>query len=289
MAFDLGRCPDENMLVMLAEGVLEGPDRSAVDRHLDGCPECSQLVGHLARLAAPGRPAPQRYKVIRQIGEGAMGVVWEAEDTSLSRRVALKFVRPEGADNRALRKRLLREARALAQVRHPNVVSVYDAGEADDEVCLVLELVIGTNARAWRNARPRGFDEIFAVWRQAAAGVAAVHRAGIVHRDIKPDNVLVADTDGRVLVGDFGLATGDFGLTTTTNITASGKRSWASVRSAARRSRRSCSRCPSPSSCRSARIPRSAACSTCCRAGSIRIPTSDIRMSTRSSSRSTAR
>ena len=222
MAFDVGHCPDENILVMLAEGALEGPERSAVDRHLDGCPECSQLVGHLARLAAPARPAPQRYKVIRQLGEGAMGVVWEAEDTSLSRRVALKFVRPEGADNRALRKRLLREARALAQVRHQNVVSVYDAGEADDEVCLVLELVIGTNARAWRNAAQRTFDEIYAVWRQAAAGVAAVHRAGIVHRDIKPDNVLVADADGRVLVGDFGLATGDFGLTTTTNLTASG-------------------------------------------------------------------
>jgi eukaryotic-like serine/threonine-protein kinase len=222
MAFEVGVCPDENMLVLLAEGALEGAERSAVDRHLDGCAECSQLVGHLARLAAPGRPAPQRYKVVRQIGEGAMGVVWEAEDSSLHRRVALKFVRPEGADNRALRKRLLREARALAQVRHPNVVSVYDAGETDDEVCLVLELVIGTNARAWRNAAPRSFEAIYAVWRQAAAGVAAVHRAGIVHRDIKPDNVLVADHDGRVLVGDFGLATGDFGLTTTTSITQSG-------------------------------------------------------------------
>jgi eukaryotic-like serine/threonine-protein kinase len=218
---DDAACPDENLLVMLAEGVLEGPERQRIDRHLDGCPECSQLVVHLARLAAPGRPAPPRYKVIRQIGEGAMGVVWEAEDTNLHRKVALKFVRPEGADNRALRRRLLREARALAQVRHANVVSVYDAGEADDEVCLVLELVTGTNARTWRQAGPRSLDEIVEVWKQAAAGVAAVHRAGIVHRDIKPDNVLVSD-DGRVLVGDFGLATGDFGLTTTTNLTESG-------------------------------------------------------------------
>ena len=213
-------CPDENVLTALAEGVLEGAARLEVDRHLDGCAECHKLVAVLARLAAPPRPAPPRYKIIRQLGEGAMGVVWEAEDTSLNRRVALKFVRPEGADNRALRRRLLREARALAQVRHQNVVSLYDAGEADDEVCLVLELVVGTNARVWRDAVPHTFAEIQDVWRQAAAGVAAVHRAGIVHRDIKPDNVLVAD-DGRVLVGDFGLATGDLGHTTT-NLTISG-------------------------------------------------------------------
>lgn len=221
-------CPDENELVLLAEGALEGDERRRIDRHLDGCAECSRLVGHLAKLAVPnampgslvGAPAaPVRYKIVRQIGEGAMGVVWEAEDTKLDRRVALKFVRPEGAVDESLRRRLLREAKALARIRHRNVVAVFDAGEADDEVCLVLELVVGTNARAWRDARPRTHDEIVGVWRQAAAGVAAVHRAGIVHRDIKPDNVLVAD-DGRVLVGDFGLATGDLG--TTLNLTITG-------------------------------------------------------------------
>ena len=224
-------CPDENELVLLAEGGLEGKARRRIDRHLDGCAECSRLVGHLAKLAvpgqtpgtfgeaAPGLAVPIRYKIIRQIGEGAMGVVWEAEDTNLHRRVALKFVRPEGAKDQALRRRLLREAKALARVRHANVVSVFDAGEADDEVCLVLELVVGTNARAWRDAAPRSHDEIVEVWRQAAAGLAAVHRAGIVHRDIKPDNVFVAD-DGRVLVGDFGLATGDLG--TTMNLTVTG-------------------------------------------------------------------
>jgi serine/threonine protein kinase len=218
-------CPDENVLVSLAEGSIDGEDRRAIDRHLDGCAECSKLVAHLAKLAVPEwrdagavnvRSGPtERYKIVRQLGQGAMGVVWEAEDTNLGRRVALKFVRPEGANKQSLRRRLLREARALAQIRHVNVVQVFDAGEADDEVCLVLELVDGTNARAWREAAPRTLDETLAVWRQAAAGLAAVHRAGIVHRDIKPDNVLVA-ADGRVLVGDFGLATGDLGVTTTT-------------------------------------------------------------------------
>jgi serine/threonine protein kinase len=213
-------CPDENVLVRLAEGVLEGSTRAEIDRHLDTCPDCTLLVAELARLAAPARNAPKRYQVIRQLGAGAMGVVWEAEDTNLHRRVALKFVKPEGVDDGRLRKRLLREARALAQIRHPNVVSVYDAGEADDEVCLVLELVTGANARTWRDAAQHSISEIVHVWKQAAAGVAAVHRAGIVHRDIKPDNVFVSD-DRRVLVGDFGLATGE-GVNTTTSLTVSG-------------------------------------------------------------------
>jgi serine/threonine protein kinase len=215
-----GSCPDENLLVELAEGKLVGSARTAIDRHLDTCAECSRLVIELAKLASPARNAPKRYQVIKQLGAGAMGVVWEAEDTHLHRRVALKFVKPEGVDDAALRKRLLREARALAQVRHPNVVAVYDAGESDDEVCLVLELVTGGNARAWRAAKPRTMQEILGVWRQAAAGIAAVHRAGIVHRDIKPDNVFVAE-DHRVMVGDFGLARGDV-MDTTTSLTVSG-------------------------------------------------------------------
>ncbi|MBA2538382.1 MAG: serine/threonine protein kinase [Deltaproteobacteria bacterium] len=217
-----GTCPDENLLVELAEGKLVGSARRAIDVHLDTCAACSRLVIELAKLAGPSHPhnAPKRYKVIKQLGAGAMGVVWEAEDTHLHRRVALKFVKPEGIDDKALRKRLLREARALAQVRHPNVVAVYDAGESEDEVCLVLELVTGTNARTWRSAKPRTLPEVLAVWRQAAAGIAAVHRAGIVHRDIKPDNVFVAD-DNRVMVGDFGLARGDV-MDTTTSLTVSG-------------------------------------------------------------------
>ena len=81
-----------------------------------------------------------------------------------------------------------------------------DVGESTDELCPALARGSGSAARPWRAAQPRRTDDIRAVWRQAAAGIAAVHRAGLVHRDIKPDNILVAD-DGRVLVGDFGLAT----------------------------------------------------------------------------------
>lgn len=231
-------CPDENAWSALGEGGVGDDAREALERHLDGCERCSRLVAELAWLATADasvpdgegpteRARPDRYRIVRQLGQGAMGIVWEAEDTQLGRRVALKWVRPEvsadavagaaarpwaGASPPALaRARLWREARALAQLRHPNVLTVHDVGEVDGEVFLALELVRGKNARAWRAAAERTPTEVLAVWCAAAAGLAAVHRAGLVHRDIKPDNVLVAD-DGRVLVGDFGLAKGDAGL-----------------------------------------------------------------------------
>jgi serine/threonine protein kinase len=148
-------------------------------------------------------------------------VVWEAEDKHLRRRVALKFVRTVGTgESSERRRRLVREARALAQLRHPNVVTVYDVGEANDELFVALELVIGMDARTWLAARPRSAAEILGVWTQAATGLAAIHVAGLVHRDIKPDNILVAD-DGRVLVGDFGLAT-DRHPTAGAHLTATG-------------------------------------------------------------------
>ncbi|MDQ3336365.1 MAG: protein kinase [Myxococcota bacterium] len=222
-------CPDENELVLLADGGLADKRRASIDRHLDSCATCTLLVAELAGMAAPERPVPMRYQVIRQLGAGAMGVVWEAEDKHLGRRVALKFVRTTDGNapttreaRRERRSRLYREARALAQLRHPNVVSVYDVGESADELFLALELVIGTDARTWRALQPRTTADILGVWRQVATGLAAVHRAYIVHRDIKPDNVLVAE-DGRVLLGDFGLATDrSTAVQTATNLISTG-------------------------------------------------------------------
>jgi len=194
-------CPDENQLGLLAEGKLAASARVEIERHLDGCAACTQLVGELAHLVLPR--LPPRYRPIRRVGAGAMGVVWEAEDTLLARNVALKWVTSTADERRA---RMYREARALAQLRHPNVLAVYDVGEHDgDVVYLAMELVVGATARVWQ-VQPRSDDDLLAVWRSVGAGLAAVHRAGIVHRDIKPDNVLVAD-DGRVLLADFGLAT----------------------------------------------------------------------------------
>ena len=213
-------CPDENELALLAEDGLSTPARRALEMHLDGCAACTQLVAELAGLASTGVDVPSRYRVIRELGAGAMGVVWEAEDTLLHRRVALKAVKPGATGSQERRARVLREARALAQLHHPNVVAVYDAAEQGDAIYLALELVDGTNAREWLAVAPRTPAEILGVWKQAAHGLAAVHRAGIIHRDIKPDNVLVA-ADGHVLVGDFGLAT-NTSMDTLSELTATG-------------------------------------------------------------------
>ncbi len=220
-AHESARCPDDNTLGMLVAGELSEPERASVEHHLGGCAACAQLIAEYAR-AIPRRTIPERYPLIRRLGAGAMGEVWEAEDTVLGRRVALKFVRPESAADREYRARLIREARALARLRHPNVVAIYDLDQAKDgELFVALELVDGTTARAWRAASPRTTVEVLAVWRTVADGLTAVHRAGIVHRDLKPDNVFVG-SDGRVLIGDFGLAcmAADGGSTT---LTASGQ------------------------------------------------------------------
>jgi serine/threonine protein kinase len=217
----LARCPDDNTLGLLVAGELSEPEREAVERHLGGCSACAQLIAEYAR-ATPRHTFPERYQRIRRLGAGAMGEVWEAEDTLLGRRVALKFVRPEATADREYQTRLVREARALARLQHPNVVAIHDLDQANDgELFVALELVDGSTARAWRAASPRTTAEILAVWRTVAGGLTAAHRAGIVHRDLKPDNVFVA-RDGRVVIGDFGLAsmTADGGSTT---LTASGQ------------------------------------------------------------------
>jgi serine/threonine protein kinase len=215
------RCPDDSTLALLIAGELSEPERAAVERHLGGCAACAQLLAECARVT-PRRAIPERYQLIRRLGAGAMGEVWEAEDTLLGRRVALKFVRPESAADREYRARLVREARALARLHHRNVVAIHDLDQSEDgELFVALELVDGSTARAWRAAAPRSSAEILAVWRTVADGLAAAHRAGIVHRDLKPDNVFVA-RDGRVVIGDFGLASvaADGGSTT---LTASGQ------------------------------------------------------------------
>jgi tRNA A-37 threonylcarbamoyl transferase component Bud32 len=164
-----------------------------------------------ARATAP--PAPDdavpdqtgrilgRYTLAEPLGAGAMGVVHRARDRDLSRDVAVKLLRrPDGA----LTDRLIREARSMARVNHPNVVAIYDVGVAGGSTYIAMELVIGTSLRAWQ-AEHRGIPELIEAYTAAGRGLAAAHAAGVVHRDFKPDNVLVG-ADGRVRVTDFGLA-----------------------------------------------------------------------------------
>jgi serine/threonine protein kinase len=155
-----------------------------------------------ARLfGSEGRVTIGRYEVLRRIGRGGMGTVYVAHDPELDRKIALKVLR---ADRRSGRERMLHEARALARLSHPNVVAVHEVGLHDERVFVAMELVEGKTLRAWLEDRP-GRTGIFEVFLQAARGLEAAHRAGLVHRDFKPDNVLIGD-DGRVRVVDFGVA-----------------------------------------------------------------------------------
>ena len=206
--------PSERARRGTEDTIASGPERLGTD--------ATMASGRDAASAPSGpRQAPERYRLIRQLGAGAMGVVWEAEDKQLHRKVALKWVTPAAAGDKAYRTRLFREARALAQLHHPNVLAVHDVGESGDEVFLALELIDGTTAREWMDAEPRPHAQLLGAWRQAGSGIAAVHAAGLVHRDIKPENVFIS-RDGRVVVGDFGLATGELGETVATNLTATG-------------------------------------------------------------------
>ncbi len=151
-----------------------------------------------------------RFVVRRTAGQGAMGRVYVAHDPDLGRDVALKLIRADEGDRaRAtrFRQRLVTEARALARLSHPNVVPVFETGTVGSDVYVAMEYVPGPTLRRWL-ARPRDTDAIAEVFAAAAAGLGAAHDAGLVHRDFKPDNVIVGD-DGRVRVLDFGLVADD--------------------------------------------------------------------------------
>src|SRR5438094_791084 len=134
-----------------------------------------------------------------------MGVVYGAYDPQLDRKVALKLIKPGQGVKDTARARLLREAKAIARLQHPNVVAVHDVGVIDEQVFLAMEFVAGGTIKSWLGEKQRSWREILAVFIAAGRGLAAAHAAGLVHRDFKPDNILVGG-DGRVRVTDFGLA-----------------------------------------------------------------------------------
>ena len=173
--------------------------------------EARRMYARVTERLFGGPSAPVkigRYRVLERRGEGAMGVVYAALDERLGRKVAIKLLHPHFAGDPTGRARLLREAQAMARLRHDNVVLIYDVGThgADEEqVFIAMELVEGCNLDAWLRQAPRSLEERLAVFLQAGRALAAAHRAGVLHRDFKPENVLV-DAGGRARVLDFGLA-----------------------------------------------------------------------------------
>jgi serine/threonine-protein kinase len=145
------------------------------------------------------------FRVVAKLGQGGMGVVYEAVDEKLRRTVALKVLLDDFAGDEARRKRFLREARSAAAVTHPNIATIHDVGEADGRIYIAMELVEGKSLRRVLGEGPLQLKQAVRIAQQIARGLAKAHDRGIVHRDLKPDNVMVS-ADQHVKVLDFGVA-----------------------------------------------------------------------------------
>lgn len=227
------RCLEENTLDALIGGRLSPAEREHAALHLDACDDCRLLLaalGHAASSIEEGRAEAEtpeaaarpssavpsllagsrigRYTVLHAVGAGGMGVVFAAYDPELDRRVALKLVHQEvfeAGQREEAASRLMREAQALARLSHPHVITVFDAGRFDEQVFLTMEFIEGGTLGQWLRAESRSPDAALRLLLEAGRGLSAAHAAGLVHRDFKPDNVLLGQ-DGRARVTDFGLA-----------------------------------------------------------------------------------
>ena len=163
------------------------------------------LFGGPPRQAQPHEIRISKYLLGASLGRGGMGEVFLATDTQLGRKAAVKLLRPRNSDDLLEHSRLLREAQALATLSDENVVGIFDCGVHGEQVFLAMEYVEGQTLRAWQDAASRTWREVLRHYLAAGRGLAAIHAAGLVHRDFKPQNVLVGAT-GRVKIVDFGLA-----------------------------------------------------------------------------------
>jgi hypothetical protein len=166
------------------------------------------LIGTPIPSAAPLAVGAEfgRYRVVRAVGVGGMGQVYETIDTELNRPVALKVMRTELAADAGVRERFLKEARALASVSNDHVVTIHTVGEHDGLPFLVMELLAGETLDTRMRRGPLAMIQVLKFGREVAHGLAAAHRAGVVHRDVKPDNVVIEAVHDRATLIDFGLA-----------------------------------------------------------------------------------
>ncbi len=224
-------CLDENEVVDFIEGRMDPSLRVAAEEHLARCAECRRVLARTAEallptgtsnrepvaLLAPLRGLHSndmvgRYRVLHRVGAGAMGVVYAAEDTELRRKVALKLLRADPSQPvEALGARLKREARAASAIRHPNVVPVHDVLALEDgSPVLVMDLLVGEPLRAKLDRDgPLDLQQTVRILSPVLSALEAAHALGVVHRDLKPDNIFLstsADGSVDVKIVDFGVA-----------------------------------------------------------------------------------
>jgi predicted Ser/Thr protein kinase len=181
------------------------PAGAAIDFLADTCAGQEPAI---APPAAPGPPLPRsigRFVILRHLGQGGMGVVYAAYDVELDRKLAVKLLHHTEHQSAERRARILREAQAMARVSHPNVVHIYEVGEAAGQVFIAMEFIEGMTLGDWQRRSGTTWEQVLRMYLAAGQGLDAAHGVGLVHRDFKPDNVLVG-SDQRPRVADFGLA-----------------------------------------------------------------------------------
>ena len=174
------------------------PDLEALARELDDLGKTPAR----RELDVPPDFGGTDWRLLRPIGRGTMGTVYEAEQISLARKVAIKVLPAEVSSSPSRRARFLREAKTLAMLHHPNIVKVYAAGTTGDRLFYAMDLIRGTDLRA---VKPAGADDVAILGLSAAQALAYAHRCGVIHQDVKPANLLV-DGDGNLHLADFGIA-----------------------------------------------------------------------------------
>lgn len=217
------RCLDEEEIVRLAAGVIPHGGAATLLDGVESCSACRELlveagvalqqVSGSASVFTVGEVVASRYKVTRLIGRGGMGEVFEVLDHELLDRVALKTIRVEYCDDAHVTKRFKQELRLARRVVHPNVARVFELGswmapDGSTRYFHTMELLAGEPLSRWLRSRSVTAALALVLARQLAAGLAAIHGHAIIHRDFKPDNVMVcgADTELRAVICDFGIA-----------------------------------------------------------------------------------